>query len=505
MGQEELRKCFEVFAKERPRTRNGLNRLLIVIELIARRSTRGEVAKEEETREGEGDRVERLRGGGRGLRDREWRDLVLFVGASMRRTRPDPDTKSVLSLFGQREEGRKRREEERVKNGKKDKEKVVVVVGREETKMYNALLHVAEKARMWELFDQIQGRMVEKGIAVDGATFVSRIKREMSRGSSLEVVWRHFEEGLRWSMRENEEGVGKRARRESRKVLWNAWVWVLAKKGMVDECEEIYHAMKEGKTVNLERFKPPPSTTNYSYSPNSPFSSSPPSPFDMPSTPPLQVRLPSPDIRLYSSLIQSYSHHGHLKLALLKMFEMIHDSSLPATPQHFHSLFKSFVQYASPSSSFSSDLLVDHASLTGINQHKLRSSSPLSTLLSLSSQRTKPTSSTSSSEHTLSTLLTLYNSFLSLSPAPSSSLPFSGARSAPSPKTIYFLLKAFERLLGKGKEEVLLEVYERVESKFGEGGKWRGWRMDKRIKGIVRGYREEVEEVERRRREVGLM
>ena len=57
----------------------------------------------------------------------------------------------------------------------------------------------------------------------------------------------------------------------------------------------------------------------------------------------------------------------------------------------------------------------------------------------------------------------------------------------------------------------MLEVYERVESKFaniadegGSGRQWRGWKMDKRIKGIVRGYREGVEELERRRREVGL-
>ena len=57
----------------------------------------------------------------------------------------------------------------------------------------------------------------------------------------------------------------------------------------------------------------------------------------------------------------------------------------------------------------------------------------------------------------------------------------------------------------------MLEVYERVESKFAnldKGGRrreWRGWKMDKRIKGIVRGYREGVEELERRRREVGFV
>lgn len=508
LSEKELKQCFRVFANQRPRTRNGLNRLLIIIELLARRSPstsqpdhEGEGEREEE--EGEG--VERLKGGGVGLGDREWRELILFVGSSRRRTRPDPDTKSVLSLFGQREEGINRKQEEGKKGKGKGKEGRAIM-GREETRMYNALLHVAEKSKMWELFDQVQGRMWEKGIRIDGATFVSRIKRESSRGSDLQVIWRIFEEGLRWSMMENEE-VGKRARRDSRRVLVNVWVWVLAKRGMVDECEKIYRAMKEGKTVDLDQFKPSTSNySNYSYSPNSPFiTSTPPTSSNSPS---LQVRLPSPDFRLYSALIQSYSHHGQLKLALLKLFEMVHSSSLPATPQHFHSLFKSYVQYAPPSSSDS--LLVDYASLTGINQHKPRSLdySPLSTLLSRSSQSPLKPSSSSSSEYTLSTLLTLYNSFLTLSPPTkhSPSLPFSGTRSSPSPKTIYFLLKAFERVLGKGNEEVCFEVFERVERKFAGGRKgWMGWRMDKRVEGLVRGYKEGVEENRRRREEVGLI
>lgn len=60
--------------------------------------------------------------------------------------------------------------------------------------------------------------------------------------------------------------------------------------------------------------------------------------------------------------------------------------------------------------------------------------------------------------------------------------------------------------MGKGNEEVCFEVFERVERKFAGGRKgWMGWRMDKRVEGLVRGYKEGVEENRRRREEVGLI
>ncbi|GAA5874412.1 hypothetical protein JCM16303_005845 [Sporobolomyces ruberrimus] len=562
LSLRELHETFKVFASQRPRTRTGLHRLLVVVELIARNSKqlasppRGGGDGQGQGGGGGGGEVEegRLKGGGVGLTEKEWRQLIMFVGTNLRSTRPDPDTKSVLSLFAQKGElteggstrGRRK---------KKKKEEVGVqsrVRGKEETRMYNSLLHVAVRSRMWELFDQILERMQERGVQEDCATFVARISREDERGSEIGFVWRWFEKGLRWTSEGERNGLGKRSRKEGRKVLWNLIVWVLAKRGMFEEVEKIYGAMKEGKTVRLDELEPKStarsSSLNYSYEPTDPFGFiRPTNDSDSRSDPPLQVRLPSPDHRLYSSLIQAYSHHGQLKSALLTTYEMVNLGNYPAQPQHFHSLFRGFVRYGStndqrPNLGGGGGVLEDWVSLSGIrsdkNHYQSRTTttssssspaSPLSILSQASSRRTSSTTMEESTDYTLSTLLTIYESFLSLSPPPPHvlpsstttsskspqavrSLPFEGQRTAPSSQTIYFVLKAFENLLGGRtvlvlEPEIMIRVYERLEDKFTNRDKekkdtmrreWRGWRMDKRVGKFVQGYRAVKEEKERR-------
>ncbi|GAA5916554.1 uncharacterized protein JCM6883_002631 [Sporobolomyces salmoneus] len=538
LSLEELRQTFRIFASARPRTRTGLHRLLILVELISKhpKSGGGTTPGLSPTEEGD-DSDGRLKGGGRGLRDREWRELLRFVGKSLRKVRPDPEVKSVLNLFTQREEqlqaqAQQRGRDSRGRGGGG---------GRDETRLYNTLLHIAQKSKMFELFDQILERMEQRGITEDGASFMARMQREEGRDGSIETVWNWFERGLRWTMlpTTSEEkggkgtGVGKRRRKETRKVMWNLVVWILAKRGRFEDVERIVKSMKEGKTIDLDSLKPTESTSASHYSFQS-LPSSTPTPNPTRSLPPLQVRPPSPDHRLYTSLVQSYSHQGELKSALLTLFEMVHLYSIQPNPIHFHHLFRSFVRFGSTSTTMTTTGEgrvegLDWVSLRGIKAERDRQTSggrntPLSVLSASTHSTTKRHSKrsatiedSSSTEFTLPTLLTIYESFLSLSPpSPSSStfarLPFEGHRTAPSPQTIYFLLEAFTKLLGRRDSEVLLQVYERVERKFtnrekerdGQTGvrEWNGWRMDKRVKGMVRGWKEEVEEKRRRLEEL---
>ncbi|GAA6014683.1 hypothetical protein JCM11491_000192 [Sporobolomyces phaffii] len=513
----ELHQTFAVFARHRPRTRTGLHRLLVVVELIARHSKQpsrpGHVVDEGADADG------RLKRGGLGLTDREWRQLILFVGTNLRSTRPDPDTKHVLSLFTQREELRARSP---AGGGRKKRKRAPALLPTEETRTYNALLHVAQRSRMWELFDQVLDRMRDRGVREDVASHAARLVREDPRA----VLSNGGGGG---------GGQGKRARKQGRRVLTNAVVWILAKRGHLDEADKIYRAMREGKTVDLNLLEPAtvPTTTEHATPPSD--------------RPPLQVRLPSPDDRLYSSLVQAYTHHGQLRSALVTMYEMIHAGSFPASPVHFHHLFRSFVRFGEVSATMDGagpdgPRTLDWVSLSGLKADTTRAvSSPTTSPLSILSVSSPSRSSAgrrrsraneaeeATTEFTLSALSTIFESFLSLSP-PSSArsttspvdrprprLGFEGQRTAPSAQTVFFVLKSFERLLSPaipaGQEETLLHVWNEMEHKFtnaathkgkwnrGETG-WTGWKMDKRVTKMVQGYKNAVLEREARLNEL---
>ncbi|GAA6061364.1 hypothetical protein JCM10212_005818 [Sporobolomyces blumeae] len=638
LSHVELKRAFEIFASQRPRTRNGLNRLLVVTEVMARQrddhdvvrtatsttGTRDERSNVSTAEDDDGVSIERgsaqgptgrhgraeadarewgpgtesettLRGGGVGLSDRDWTQLMLFAGASLRSSRPDPDAQSVVALFQQREDRVRRIERER---DEVERERTALVVvdddfggqdgsapvevepretsrsrlrmrsrskpRRNETRLYNALLHVASRSRSWDLFDQVLERMRERGIADDAATFVERVKREDKRAASVEGVWRVFEEGLRWAIaspkREGEaddrrggEGGGqggKRKRKEARKVLWTVMLWVLARRGRLDDANKIYDAMKAQQTVALDDLRPAPDPARYSYSPlrADPYGFLDPL---NPAVPPsnetdeagrrrrLEVRLPKPDHRVYSSLVQAFAHHGHLRSALLTLYDMV-SAEYPAEPHHFHHLFRAFVVHGQAElvpaggAGAKGGAGLDHATVSGLRTRRgtteARGKSPLSVLAD--SSLNSNSSSSSETEFTLSALSSILSSFLALRPPPPPPpasqrrpdvvVPFEGQRTAPSAKTLFWTLKAFEKL-SRNDSDLVLDVWDRLERKFsvaqvgmfrrrrlggggGEGGgpAWTGWKVDKRVSQMVKGHRDRVDELNARRAELGL-
>ncbi|GAA5986627.1 hypothetical protein JCM5350_008323 [Sporobolomyces pararoseus] len=499
---KELHELFRIFSKSRPKTRNGLHRLLIVTELISRHHPPPSSPSSHEGVIGSTS----LQGGGRGLSNREWNQLFSFVGKSMRSVKPDPEIKSVLALYSQSQQSIN--SSSRSSSG-----------SREELKMYNTLLDLAQRSRMNELFDQILEKILEKRIRGDGATFSIRMKRESDRGTGQDLLFKLFKQGL-----ESTVG-GKRFKKQSRKVLWNCLVWSLAKKGDFEKVEKIYKAMKNREEVTGLGGEEESSLSLSSFG-----------------------RPPLPDFSCYSSLIQAYCHYGQLKKSLLTMYEMIHLGRYSPTPQHFHQLFRAFVRFGeSPPHHRGSGRggyeELDWISLRGIkydNRDKSfnssSSSSPLSTVLLSKSQSSSSRRSSSSSskpqvvvvegkdeknEFNLSTLQTIFESFLSIQPPlPSSSSSstkqvFQGERTSPKPQTIYFLLKAFSKLGSfENEPEILLGIYDLVEKKFtnknneieegnsGSKRKWKGWKMDKRIEKLVKDLRLRVEDREKRLKEL---
>lgn len=552
LSLSELRQTFQIFASSRPRTRTGLHRLLIVVELISKQhqSSEGDDTGHsgfvDSGMSGTASQEGTLKGGGKGLNDREWSQLLSFVGTSMRKVRPDPEVRSVLDLFTQRQEllqQRAREQDSKVQGRRRGGKPTPAerATRQDETKLYNTLLHVAQKGRMSELFDQVVERMEERSVEGDAASFVAKLSREDDRNGSIGLVWNWLGKGIRHTMLEGGQS-GKRSRKESRKVLWNRFVWSLAKRGMFSDVERVLSVMNTGETIELESLKPADPTSFSDFDERSTFSpygsirSSTVAHAPPPVVPShsLQVRLPKPDARLYSSLIQAYCHHGQLKMALLTMYDMIHHASIDPTPQHFHHLFRAYVRFGQPErGGGGAGRSFDWVSLRGINLEKTRnrvkgrdtsSSSPLSVIASGSGKGLSSKSDTAeTTEFTLSTLHTIFQSFLSISPprqSQQSTLPFEGQRTAPSPQTVFFLLEAFDKLLGGsmstavGEPELLLDVYETVEAKFtnrdhgkarrtGAGGAaWTGWRMDRRVQRLVQGYRNSVAEKESRLQEL---
>ncbi|GAA5940815.1 uncharacterized protein JCM15063_000888 [Sporobolomyces koalae] len=523
LSTEELRRTFSILASQTPRTRTGLQRLLVVVELLARQSGSNSTVADisSSLAEPAGGSVETLPGGGAALSNTEWRQLILFVGTNLRATRPDPETKSVLSLFAQQQE---------LKARDKVKGKASATVTREDTKLYNALLHIAQRSRMWELFDQILERMESESIPPDAATYVAKMQREDQRGSSIEVIWNLFQQGFNWTVVDNDRHVGKRARKESRKVLCNAYVWMLARRARFEESSKFLEVMRSQETVQLDHLAPEP-TTMQSFDPAKPygFSESAPTRHSVPNRS-LQVRLPAPDERLYTSLIQAYAFQGHLKESLGLMVSMIQQGPYPALPLHFHELFKAFAKHGRTTSS-EGDAKLDWLRLKGTisnnspQSRQVHGRNPLAVLAGTSKgvlAHRQNTRDAQDDEFSPQALETIFESFLSLEPPAASAAistvrPFEGQRTAPSPKTIYFVLRAFETAWGPTRlrhepELILREVWKRLEGKFGpkrEQGqglsrkhRWTGWKMDKRVTRLVERYRAAAADKERLIREL---
>lgn len=482
----ELRRAFSIFASERPRTRNGLQRLLVVAELLALKSGKSAMDMEGPGGEGDGGRdaaIKELRGGGAGLREKDWRALITFVGAHLRAPGTKPDVESALSLFSQY-----MRTAEEASSG----EEVIA-----ETATYNALLRIASRARSWELVEQVEKRMASLGVEGDAHSVGIRMQRDHLRGAHVETIWQQFEEGLeRWGERETKE-------------LWGMMLWVYAERGMAEEAQAVYSAMRRGRPVDLAKLRP---IDHYSW--RHQYS---------PSSSPRLFQPPPPNVATYTRLIQALAYRGKLKHALLMMRDMVTPSTA-STPHLiayrpsiyvFSCLFRGFATHGHPP--FDSQLLSPRL-LRGptirANARATRETA-FAALTKLSDGGRGSSASTvkdnrglgngvTESPWNLPTLESIFASFLALTPphpSTTSATPFGGRRTAPSSKELFWLILAFEVVSGED-SRLVLDVWDAVERKFGRSGtvkgvrsaSWTGWRVDKRMREVIERHRMRVAE-----------
>lgn len=544
----ELKRSFTVLSSARPRTRTGLNRLLVVAELIARKKgavlapTGPSASAEEFTVDRAGGDETELRGGGVGLSEKDWTALILFSASCLRTTRPEPDMKIALSLFSQylalnpstlsppppspassspsapspspslRRLPPRRRASLRA--------------------LYNALLHLCVRARMYELYERVLVRRRAAGFADDAnvgdvAFVAEEVKREVARGGGVQRLWEVWSGGVRGVREVGRRRIGGGGEGGDER-LWALWVWVLARQGRMEDAMRVYRAMRGGREIELGSLQPVEDEAQGGATELLSPSSASPTPSPSTSTPYLLTPPPLTD-PLYTSLLQSFSHTGNLSSALLILRDLIRSSLPPSAlspnsrrrkhatvvhpmPHHFLPLFRAFATFGMRSTTGGGGGSVEKAAAglertmlrsrggkdgsLGASRAVSRSTAPLASLVRFGSPySSSDTASGVGNPFTLPALDSLLDSFLSLSAPPSSlrpSLPFMGQRTAPTPQTLWWVLFAFEKLSG-GDEEVVVGVWKRLEEKFGGGGRvgggegegWTGWRPGKRVRELV--------------------
>lgn len=482
----ELRVAFDLFASARPRTRNGFDRLLVVAELIAQVSPAAPDAPAQSIPTGAGiDPL--LRGGGAGLRDRDWRALILFVGSCMRSPREDPEIKRVVELFVQwlRLPRPTLASTERPKTLAQARSKRRRDAERKE--VYDALLFVAGRAQRWQLFEQVLARMQDDGVPVSGRALIELLRRESQRGADVAACWRIFEQALG-----AEDGTAQV------QSAWAAMLWALARRGDLDDAVRLYEAMQAGGSVALDSLRPSSVPASAAVSPAE------------------RVVVPPPlGDNVYTALLQASAHWGDFAGALRVLRDVSEGGgAVQPAVHHYIPLFRAFVRFGAAPFAANGEgagfdggqslLNFDATTLSGARiraQALRRDSAPLAALTRSSARpaRTAP----SSSLFTLPALQAVLASFLVLPPPPASSLaslPHNGARTAPSSKHLFWVLAAFDKVTA-GDSDVIVEVWSELERKFaGPRSGWSGWRVDKRVQKLVRRHAEAIE-VRRRRLE----
>ncbi|GAA5820201.1 hypothetical protein JCM11251_005523 [Rhodosporidiobolus azoricus] len=502
----ELKRAFTILSTSRPRTRDGLSRLLVVAELIARHKGAVMVEEGAGARDGgdKGAAVTRLRGGGKGLDEKDWAQLLLFAGAAMRTTRPEPDMQSVLGLYGQYLVQEKEAELQR---GKKEKALSPAhpqrLVSRKKRRakplLYNALLHLAARAKMYDLFEQVRAKMRDEGVGGGGgvAQSVIELGKAATMGYSVQALWEVFEGAVVAAEAQAHRGE---AQGGDLAVLWAAMAWWLAQRGHLDDSQRLYDAMKAQKVVELRSLRPSSVVEDQVDQVHPP-----------PSSAPFAV-LPPP--LLYSSFVasvQARCFRGDIDGALQVLKEVLSgaDTRILPSVHLFNPFFRMFARFGTPSTGGAREGGLSRTLLSGAQVSAYASSSRFassahSTLSSSLSASPAPSSASrqgAAPALTLSALHSIFDLYLSLNAPISSthpSLPFSGTRTAPSAKEIYWVLSAFDRLSG-GDSALVIEVYGLLVGKFRdkESEGWTGWRMDKRVSKLVRGHVEKIEELQK--------
>ncbi|GEM07148.1 serine/arginine repetitive matrix 2, isoform CRA a [Rhodotorula toruloides] len=500
LSLSELRRAFTIFASARPRSVTGLHRLLVVAELIAQQTIANHPSSlpmHPISMAGLSDDLHRLTGGGVGLRDKDWTSLVLFVGASMRTAKAEQDVGGAMALFSQWLETRQLEQQQQLQASDSSSSPASTRLTHRERgadardrssqqRLYNALLFVVGRARMWDLFDQVLRRMKDEGFEGDCATIVELIKREDKRAGPLLNAWRYFEQAVATPL--YEEG-----REHEVEAVWAAMLWVYARQGRFDEAMRMYEAMRARATVSLDDLRPSsPAAFDRDWFKQG-FISSTATTAKMtsisPATAGITIRAPPVNDRVYTSLLQAFAFRGelHSALRILRHVSESTDSAIQPSTHHFSPIFQAFANhgggfYGNPAAS------VNETLIKGTRQAAAKA------VRGLRGARGGETTLPPEDPFTLDNLVTIFQSFLSIS-APSSSshpsLPYLGARTAPTARQVFWILFAFDKL-SQGDSELVLEVWGELVLKFdGEVGRrkgWTGWYMDNRVLRLVRTH-----------------
>ena len=514
----DLRRTFTIFAGARPRTREGLSRLLVVVELLAQHSATAPLPPATQpTGSGRSQAVGQLRGGGAGLREQDWTALMLYAATAYRSPRATPEVDDAFGLFAQWEH----KQANRVMGSGG-----VVKIGQTKvrTAMYNALLLASAKARGWALFELTEKRMAEARVPIDVYTLGIKLEKQARRGGHIELIWSAFEAGLTWAARSDSEGGDDVA------GLWNMMLWALVRRGALEEGMRLYQILQDHKPVGLRSVIAATRSELYSDSP-SPMRSLLFEPATDHQHAEVIVTPPSPTIATYSMLIQAQAHHGNLRACLLLLRDLITISAdqpsitnrlsrsrpirLQPTAHMYGCLFRGFAVYCQPPAGHAAWAADPHL-MAGKRERtnalsQAESARPLDALTRLGSGATaRPNGVASEAQSdranawTLPALKALLRSFLALEPSQAhpSELPHEGARTAPSSREVFWLLLAVERLTG-GDSRAVVDTFERVEDVFGLGKRygdgrevWTGWRIDKMAQRKVDGHRRRIREQE---------
>lgn len=371
----------------------------------------------------------------------------------------------------------------------------------------NHLIYLCALAGQGGRLEDWCNRLERDGLKADGHTWLSRMILLDRAGKGEEV------NGILDKVLENfdEEVVTK----EDMSILVNYAMVVYAKLGRWDVVSEVYGRLRPTDSHDLSIIRS--SLPNPSY-----FDGTHPHvPHHIP-LPPFSVRLTR---RSYSPLLVSLSVQGHLP-ATLTIFKHIFEDGHTPSVDDYTALFKGFVKHGvTPSidtGSFGNAGQVSEAGkmlgvasasgggeldgLGGSFEQRMSGIWERGAMFAEPFQWPVEKFREGNGEWTLEALQDIFESFLTLRPIlPSfSPLTFSDPQSgsdlksdvdilqaekqarlyakAPGRKAVWTVLKAFGRVT-HGDEEVLRQVWERMETKFGSENEegWKGWRVDKRL------------------------
>lgn len=307
----------------------------------------------------------------------------------------------------------------------------------------NYILHLCALAGDLDRFETWQSRLTSMGISRDSYAALASITLAAKRGDAGAIVSTYNESSS--SIAEPSEQI----------ILLNNTLWSLA--------------IKE----HWERVLP----TFYGLVPTSPQLSL------VGGTPELREPLPflpetRPTAQTFSPLIHALAFQGHFDAALTIFRLMAEHGFEPHVPEYL-SLFKGFTRHGIVPETNAGRLASSFPLWERFDTFSTHSSAAGHSVSRIWQRNTDHSPDPTAQEQnetatwTESNLREIFESFLHLSPQ-------AGQCRAPRPEKVWLILMAFARTTN-GDEATLVDVWDRLEAKFGEEGWW-GWAVDGRLR-----------------------